>query len=238
VNPALASLERAAGEMRLSLPPGALERFDRYISEVLTWRRRINLTGASTALSLVALHFVDSLLPLAALEFPRGSRVADVGSGAGFPGLPIKIARPDLRVTLVEASSRRVAFLEHVRQALDLPDLEIVWGRAEDVAHQPEFRERFGVVLSRAAARASAAAELCLPFAALDGRVALLKGPGAVKELASAAPLIDRLGGMPEPLTMMHLPGTGQVRLLAVIKKVRPTGAGFPRRPPRLGLVP
>ena len=235
MNPALAQLERAAAEMRLALPPRALDCFEVYLDEVLSWRHRINLTAASTAQDLVSLHFVDSLLPLSFLEFPPNARVADIGSGAGFPGVPLKIVRPDLRLTLIEASRRRVAFLEHLRASLGYPDIEVVWGRAEVLGRQAEFREAFGVVLSRAAARAGVAAELCLPLAAISGVVVLLKGADAHSEIAAANPLIERLGGRLEASETRHLPTTDRWRLLAVIRKVRPCGPEFPRNVRHLG---
>lgn len=235
MNPALTQLERAAAEMRLALTPEALGRFEALLEEVLAWRRRINLTGACAPRDLISLHFIDSLLPLTSVEFPPNGRIADVGSGAGFPGLPIKIVRPDLRVTLIEATSRRVAFLEHLRGSLGLPDVDVVWGRAEAVARKAEFREVFAVVLSRAAARTAGAAELCLPFAAVGGAVVLLKGPNAEPEIAAAMPLIRALGGHLEASGIRRLPTTDRRRLLAVIRKVCPCDPKFPRSTGRLG---
>jgi len=235
VNPALLQLERAAGEMGVALPPDALARFEAYLRELLVWRRRINLTAATTPQAVVSLHFIDSLLPLSFVDFPRLARVADVGSGGGFPGLPTKIVRPDLRVTLIEASTRRVAFLEHVGRVLELTDLTVVWGRAEVLGRAIEHRERFDIVLSRAAARAGAAAELCLPFARVGGTVVLLKGPRAGPELEAARPLIERLGGALSETEVMSLPTTDQARLVAVVKKRSPCGEEYPRSATRLG---
>lgn len=232
---ALAQLERAAGAMGLTLPAGALEQYGWFLREVLEWRRRINLTGAASAGDLIAFHVVDSLLPLAVVNIRRGAALADIGSGAGFPGVPVKIARPDLGVALVEASRRRVAFLEHVVRGLNLDGLRVVGARAEALARQPEFRERFDVVISRALARTGVSVELCLPLAAPGGTVVLLKGPSAARELAEVRPLIERLGGELEPPRMRALPTTDRARLVAVIAKRRPTGAEFPRRRGRLG---
>ncbi len=235
MNPALRQLERAADDMGVALPPGALGCFEAYLHELMVWRGRINLTAATTPQAVVSLHFIDSLLPLSLVDFPRLARVADVGSGGGFPGLPTKIVRPDLRVTLIEASTRRVAFLEHVGRVLELTDLTVAWGRAEVLGRAIEHRERFDIVLSRAAARAGAAAELCLPFARVGGTVILLKGPKAGPELAAARPLIERLGGALSATEVMSLPTTNQSRLVATIKKGRPCGEEYPRSAPRLG---
>lgn len=232
---ALAHLERAAGSMGLALPTGALDQYEVFLRQVIEWRRRINLTGAASIADLVALHVVDSLLPLAVVSVPRGATLADVGAGAGFPGVPIKIARPDLRTTLVEASRRRVAFLEHIVRVLNLGGLTVVQARAETLGRHPGYREHFDVVVSRAVARAATSAELCLPLAAIGGTVLLLKGPSAATELAEARPLIHRLGGMLETPEIHALPTTDRKRLVAVIVKIRRTAAEFPRRPSRLG---
>lgn len=232
---ALAQLERAAGAMGLALPPGALKQYETFLRAVIEWRRRINLTGATSLADLVALHVIDSLLPLSVVSVPRGAALADVGSGAGFPGVPIKIARPDLRTTLVESSRRRVAFLEHVVRVLNVQGLTVTEARAETLARLVECRERFDVVVSRAVARAAISAELCLPLAALGGTVLLLKGPSAVRELIEAGQLIERLGGALKTPVIRALPTTDRRRLVAVIEKRRPTGAEFPRSHRHLG---
>jgi len=235
VNPALLQLERAAVDIGVALPPGAVAQFETYLRELAVWRRRLNLTAAATPQAVISLHFVDSLLPLSVVDFPQAARVADVGTGGGFPGLPIKIVRPDLRVTLIEGSSRRVAFLEHMGRVLGLTDLAVVWGRAESLGRQAEYRERFDVVLSRAAARAGVTVELCLPFAAVPGTLVLFKGPNAGPEIAAAGPLIERLGGVLTEARAMSLPGTDRSRLVVVIQKKSPCGAEYPRIPTRLG---
>lgn len=231
----LAQLEHVAGAMGLTLPPGAIAQYEVFLREVIKWRRRLNLTGAASIPDLIALHVVDSLLPLAVVNIPRSAALADVGSGAGFPGVPIKIARPDLRTTLVEASRRRVAFLEHLVRVLGVDGLTVIGARAEILGRLAEYRERFDVVISRAVARAAVSVELCLPLAAPGGLVLLLKGPSARAELTAAAPLIERLGGTLQPPEIRALPTTNRQRLVAVILKRRTTGAEFPRSHGRLG---
>lgn len=232
---ALSRLERAAGAMGLALPPGALDQCEALLKELLVWRRRMNLTSAATADALVTLHFVDSLIPLTVVKIPQGGRLADVGSGAGFPGLPMKIARPDLDVTLIEATNRRAAFLEHAVRVLRVQGVTVALGRAEDLGRRAEYRERFDAVVSRAVGRAGVGVELCLPLAAEGGVVVLLKGPRAREELAAARPLIERMGGALEEIAIANLPLTGQRRLIAVISKQRPIAPEYPRRGARLG---
>ncbi len=221
--------------MGIKVPVAALNRFQQYLRELLTWKRRLNLTAAADDTAIVGLHFLDSLLPLAVWPVPTECRVVDVGSGAGFPGIPMKIVRPDLRLTLVEASRRRVAFLEHLQGALDLRNVEILWGRAEAIAHRPEHREAYGLAVERATARVDAALELCLAFVEIGGAAVLLKGPRALEEIGGARPLVNRLGGTVEACDIQPLPTTDRRRVAVVVRKTVSTPSLFPRRTSRLG---
>lgn len=238
MNPALISLKAASQGIGVDLGPLALERFERYLREILAWKDRLNLTGARGANEIVLLHFLDSLLALAVHGIPSGSRVVDVGSGAGFPGVPVKIARPDVVLTLVESSRRRVAFLEHLRTVLDMADVEIACARAEALARNPAYRESFGCALERAVAAVGLAAELCLPLVAVGGAAVLLKGPSAAPEVEAASPLIAALGGRAEKREVLSLPGTDRHRVAIVLYKDASTPMEFPRRRPRMGSPP
>lgn len=235
MNPAIGRLDRGAGALGVRLDPAALDRFERYLAALMRWRPRLNLVGASSEDDLVDRHLLDSLLPLAVVRLPPGAAVVDVGSGAGLPGVPLKIARPDLRVTLVEASRRRVAFLEHLRDAVDLPDLDVRWGRAEALARQADHRERYVCSVERATAKAAAALELCAPFVEVGGWCVLLKGPAALEELPSAARLIAGLG-IADIVTIDKLSVTIGRTLAIVAPKVARTLPVYPRSASRLGL--
>ncbi len=232
---ARSQLEEGLAALGLEASGAALDCFDRYLRELLAWKGRLNLTSAANSEEIVGLHFIDSLLALVAWPFPPDCRVVDVGSGAGFPGIPLRLVRQDLRLTLVEASQRRVAFLEHVRSALDLDHVEIVWARAETLAQRAEYRETFGAAVERATARVSAAAELCLPFVVVGGAAILLKGPRASDETRDAAPLVSRLGGTIESAENRLLPTTDRRRVAVVVRKVRATPQAYPRRAAHLG---
>jgi 16S rRNA (guanine527-N7)-methyltransferase len=238
VNPQIDRLERHAASLGVPLDGEALERFDRYLDALLAWRARLNLIGPAGVDDLVELHFVDSLTPLAAVTIEPNASLIDVGSGAGLPGVPLKIARPDLRVTLVEASRRRVAFLEHLRATLRLPDVEIRWGRAEDLAHREGLRERYDVAAERATARLGAAVELCLPFVAVGGACLLLKGPAAIEGVEGVSTLIAAVGGVVEYKKIFRLLGTDRMRALLVVRKRAVTPKAYPRRSGRLGRPP
>lgn len=234
----LGQVRAAASALGLHVTDLALEQFDRYLREITDWRRRFNLTAARDAAQITGLHFVDSLLALSACEFPEGCSVADVGSGAGFPGIPLKIVRPDLKLTLVESSRRRVAFLEHVRSVLGLDDMEIEWVRAEEFGHRPDRREAHDRSVERATARLAVAVELCLPLVRHGGAAVLLKGPRVVNELGPALPLVAALGGRVVGSDIRPLPGTDRRRAVIVVGKIAPSAPRFPRSVSHLGRQP
>lgn len=231
----LTRLQSGAALLGITLSPAVLDRFERFLQQLLSWRERLNLTAAAGADEVEGLHFLDSLLPLWACAVPSGCRVVDVGSGAGFPGVPMKIVRPDLRVVLVEASRRRVAFLEHLRGALDLPDIEVRWARAEDLGREAGFREAFGLAVSRAAAPLGATYELTLPLVETGGAAVLLRGPKVAEEAAAAERLLEALGGVVESCALGILPTTDRRRAALVLRKLRQTPPEFPRIGRRLG---
>ena len=235
MSPDLALVEASASAMGLRLPAGAIERFERYLTELLRWRERLNLTAAATATEIVTAHFTESLIPLAAWAIGEGSRAIDVGSGAGFPGVPLKIARPDLRIVLLEASRRRAAFLEHLRSVLELDDLDVEWARAEDLGRRAGFREGFAVAVERAVAKIAASAELCLPLVQRDGAAILLKGPAVMREIGRVSPLFMRMGGALERAQPWEVGVSGRTTVAVVIRKVGDTPEEYPRRAARLG---
>ncbi|HET8679314.1 MAG TPA: 16S rRNA (guanine(527)-N(7))-methyltransferase RsmG [bacterium] len=215
-----------------------MAKFEQYFIEVLHWRRRINLIPTGDAVQIVNLHCIDALLALSAGEFPKGCRVVDVGSGAGFPGIPLKIARPDLRITLVEASRRRVGFLEHIRPILALEDIEIEWIRAEDFGRRDDQREAYDRSVERAAAPIAVAVELCLPLVRVGGAAVFLKGPRALHELDRTRPLMVSLGGRVIRDEVRALPTMDRERAVIVVDKVAPTPLPYPRSSSRLGRPP
>lgn len=221
----------ATGAARLGLPlsPGQLRLFEEHYRLLLAWNQRLNLTTITDYEEVQVKHFLDSLTVVPALP-PGVQRVADVGTGAGFPGLPVKIARPELEVVLVESAAKKTAFLRHLIAALGLSRVEIVTARAEEVGHRPGYREAFDAVLSRALAPLAVVAEICLPLARLGGSVIAQKSAAQQGEAAAAAKAIALLGGKlreVHPVALEELPG----RVLVVLEKVAPTPPQYPRRP-------
>jgi len=224
----------AAEKLGIRLDQTQLDQFHRYYLEIADWNSRVNLTSVTEWEHVRAWHFLGSLAASAA--FPpgltrSGGRVLDVGSGAGLPGLPIKIAFPMLRVTLVEATAKKTAFLDHVTGVLGLGDVEVVTARAETLAHVPTHREGYDVVLARGVARLAALAELTLPFCRLGGVTVAHKGQDVDNEIRQAGTAIASMGARFADVVKVAADGPAAAGTLVVLEKVGPTPERYPRRP-------
>jgi 16S rRNA (guanine527-N7)-methyltransferase len=218
----------------LSLDARAIERFAAYLALILEWNERAGLTTVTEPGEVVRRHFGESLTLLAVLRreelLPAGARVVDVGSGAGFPGLPMAIADPSLSVTLLESHGRRARFLEHAAAALELPGVRVVQARAEDAGRDPALRETFDVAVARAVAHLAVLVELALPLLRPDGVLATPKGERASTELAEAAAAIEALGGRTEPPLALPLPEDVPPQTVLVVRRTGALDARYPRR--------
>ncbi len=212
----------------MALNDTQVDKFLGYLELLLRWNLQARLTALTEPIKIIHVHFVDSLLALRATIGP-GATLVDVGSGAGFPGIPIKIARPDVSVTVLEANRRKVAFLEHVADELEV-DVHIKLGRAELVGHQPGWRESFDVATARAVAPLAVACELTLPLVRVGGKSVLLQGPTAHRQLARGSKAANCFGGG-SPTTIEDTLAGGERRVIVIVPKVAPTPASFPRRP-------
>ncbi|MGC8967188.1 MAG: 16S rRNA (guanine(527)-N(7))-methyltransferase RsmG [Thermus sp.] len=193
--------------------------------------QRVNLTALRTEEEVVVKHFLDSLTLLQLPLWEGPLRVLDLGTGAGFPGLPLKIVRTELEVVLLDAVRKKVAFLEEAVQALGLRGAYPLWGRAEELAHRPEHREAYDRVVARAVAPLCALSELSLPFLRVGGRMVAQKGPRVAEELKPLPRALGLLGGTLEEVRPLRLPFLEEGRALVVLSKVAPTPKAYPRRP-------
>lgn len=221
-------LREIASGAEIALTDAHLAAFERYYELLIDWNRRMNLTAITEPREVIIKHFLDSLLPQQHLSLPNSARIIDVGTGAGFPGIPIKLMRPDVQVTLLDSLQKRTVFLGELCDALGI-DCEIIHGRAEEFSHASQHRERYDVAYSRAVANLPALCEYCLPFVKTGGIFAALKGPGAGAELALAGDAIRLLGGEVAGLVEYELPDYSQ-RSLVMIKKISQTPPKYPRK--------
>ena len=216
----------------IALTEAQAHQFVRYYAELAQWNQRVNLTAITDWEGVHTRHFLDSLsvaqaLPVAIL---RDATFTDIGSGGGFPGIPMKLAFPGMRGTLIDSTAKKTAFLSHVCRALDLEHILVRTGRAETLAHEPEMRERFDIAFARAVAEIAALVELTLPFVRVGGVVVLHKMADIASELERAYNAIETLGGGLREVIPVALPGLDD-RSLVILEKLRPTPGRYPRRP-------
>lgn len=219
-------LSSGCTEMGLFADNKVTERFRGYYELLSEKNTVMNLTAISGEEDTVRLHFLDSLSPLLLFDM-NGYSVIDVGTGAGFPGLPLKIVCPDMKLTLLDSQNKRVEFLSDVCQRLELTGVECVHRRAEECGEQ---RESYDFAVSRAVARLNVLCELCLPYVKQSGTFLALKGPALPDELEDAKAAISLLGGRLERVFDYAIPGVESRHNIAVIRKVSPTPKKYPRR--------
>ncbi|MCD7771070.1 MAG: 16S rRNA (guanine(527)-N(7))-methyltransferase RsmG [Oscillospiraceae bacterium] len=223
----LERLESVFSGIDIPLSDGQISSFATYSDMLVEKNKVMNLTAVTDPEGIVIKHFADSCLPLKIANVPRGAKLIDVGTGAGFPSIPMKIVRPDLEITLLDSLNKRVNFLNDVSAALNL-GAECIHSRAEDGA-RTALRESFDVATARAVARLSVLSEYCLPYVKPGGMFLALKGSGCADEIADAKEIIAKLGGKIAQITEYQLPN-GDGRTLVVIEKISPTGKEYPRR--------
>lgn len=216
-----------AKQLGIKMTMSQAEQFQSYLELLLEWNEKINLTAITDPDEVLEKHFLDSLTLLSHCEIKQGARLIDVGTGAGFPGIPLKIMRPDLELALLDGLNKRLVFLGEVCSALGL-EAERVHKRAEEAGLDPKMRESFDIVTARAVAPLNVLAEYCLPLVKMKGYFLAMKGPGAKEEVNQAEKALDILGGTEVKLLSLSLPTAGE-RNIAAIRKKAFTPKGYPR---------
>ena len=225
------TLAKGAGEIGVELTGGQLKQFEKYYYLLVKTNKKLNLTSIVEEREVALKHFVDSLTCLKAVSFEEGMSLLDVGTGAGFPGLPLKICRPESRVTLVESLEKKVSFLKEVILELGLEKIVVLRARAEELGRDKSHREKYDRVVARAVAELTVLAEYCLPVVKVGGYFLAMKGPKVDEEMAAARNAVEILGGEVEKNINFKLPVLGDERNLVLVKKVRTTPEKYPRRP-------
>jgi len=214
----------------LSLSAAQRRLFQIYENELITWNQQINLTAIDTTEQIRTKHFLDSLSTICVLRGSPLNSLVDIGTGAGFPGIPLKILFPEMRLTLIESVGKKAAFCQHLVDCLGLSGVEIFTERAESLGQTPQHRERYDWAIARAVAILPVLAEYLLPFVRVGGAMLAMKGEQAPAEVHRAEHAIKVLGGHVRKLTPITLPGVAEERYLVVVDKIAATPPPYPRR--------
>ncbi|MGQ9454600.1 MAG: 16S rRNA (guanine(527)-N(7))-methyltransferase RsmG [Armatimonadota bacterium] len=222
-------LKKGTFELGIELTDAQIRQFEKFASMLLNANRKFNLTRITDPTEIVTKHFLDSLMCLAAEPPHYAASVIDIGTGAGFPSIPIKIVRPDLNITLMDGKLKKIRFVENTMESLGFENTASVHARAEDLGKDKSHREHYDVAYARALAEMPILVELCLPYVRIGGYLVATKGPETETELNEARELIHELGGVIEKTISTHVPTTDIKRSIIVIRKTTPTPSRYPR---------
>ncbi len=222
-------LQKQSKSLEIELEDKKQEQFYHYMELLQKWNENINLTAITEPEEVLQKHFIDSLTIMPYIK--KDEKVIDVGTGAGFPGIPLKIAKEDVEVTLLDALNKRLNFLNEIIQVLELSTIETIHLRAEEAGRNKDLREKFDVSVSRAVAPLSVLVEYLLPLVKVNGKCICMKGSNVEEEIRNSKKAIEILGGNIEKIEEFTLPNSDIKRNLIIIKKVSKTPSKYPRKP-------
>ena len=215
------------GKAEITVDNEQYEKLNNYSEMLIEWNKMVNLTAILSPEDISQKHFLDSILPFCLFDVKKGANIIDVGTGAGFPSCPLKIFRDDIKITLLDSLKKRINFLKALSDELDL-NAECIHGRAEELAHKQDYRERFDIATARAVAALPMLCEYCLPFVKKGGYFIALKGGNSENEIEASKSAVKALGGKIDTITDYSLPN-GDKRVLIAIKKISQTAIKYPR---------
>ncbi len=224
------TLFERAKQLDIALSGEQIDKFYKYFQLLIEKNKVMNLTAITEPYDVIEKHFIDSLSIVKAISLEKIQTVLDLGTGAGFPGIPLKIAFPQLNITLVDSLNKRIKFLNEVIEELDLEQIEAIHARAEDIAKKEQYREQYDLCVSRAVANLSTLSEYCVPFVHIGGLFAAYKGENVDEEMHGVKKALDVLGADIESIEQFRLPGSDIERKMVVVRKVRKTPKKYPRK--------
>lgn len=222
-------MQEKSMDLEISFSVEQLEKFYKYMELLIEWNEKINLTAITEPKEIILKHFIDSITILN--EIKEGSKLVDVGTGAGFPGIPLAIMNSKIKITLVDSLNKRLIFLQEVIKELKLENVEIIHARAEEFGQNKEYRESFDIATSRAVANLSTLSEYLLPLVKLDGKCISMKASEATEEIKQAEKAIEILGGVIEKIEEFNLPQSNIGRTIIIVNKKKRTPTKYPRKP-------
>lgn len=223
-------LKEKMSKLNIELSDVQIAQFIKYYELLISWNKVMNLTAITEYEEVVEKHFIDSLMAVNIINLEYIDSVIDVGTGAGFPGIPLKIVYPNLKVTLLDSLNKRIKFLNEVIEQLKIKDIETIHGRAEDFAKRKEYREQYDLCISRAVANLTTLSEYCLPYVKVGGTFLSYKSGEIEQEMKDSKNAVMILGGEVKDVYKFELPETDIKRSMVIIEKKKITGKKYPRK--------
>ncbi|WP_062238062.1 16S rRNA (guanine(527)-N(7))-methyltransferase RsmG [Fictibacillus sp. FJAT-27399] len=227
----ITTFQEKLAEKGISLSPRQLQQFEDYFHILVEWNEKMNLTAITDKEEVYLKHFYDSLSATFYFDFNQELTVCDVGAGAGFPGIPLKICFPQIKLSICDSLQKRITFLEHLSKKLELTDISLYHDRAETFGHRPDIREAYDLVMARAVARMSVLSELCLPLVKKGGHFLAMKGSQLPDEMKDSKKAVQMLGGSVKDVYSFKLPVENSDRYIVLVDKVKTTPKKYPRKP-------
>jgi len=223
-------LNEASNNEGLKFDQHKYDQFMLYKDLIKEWNEKINLTAIKEDEEIIKKHFIDSMKVFKFDELKNAKNVIDIGTGGGFPGIPMKIIKPEVNIVLLDSLNKRIIFLNEVIKQLDLKNIKAIHGRAEDFAQEKQYRERFDVAVSRAVANLTVLSEYCIPYVKIGGYFVAMKGPAVEEEIKASKNAIRMLGGRIEHIEKVQIEDSDLNHNLVIIKKVAITNRNYPRK--------